>query len=145
MLTGGEPCAGETVSDTMAAVLRAGPQWDAIPLGMRRLVRRCLEKNPKRRLRDIGDVWRLLDETPASSRLDAQVIGAAPAIEPSRMKWLWPTVAALLLLTTGALGVVHLLETPPPVKHMPVEFSRPPRTPPKMFNVAPDGRNGFIT
>src|SRR5256885_2454030 len=55
MLTGKQPFAGETISDTLAAVLRAEPQWDAIPVGMRRLVRRCLEKNPKRRLRDIRE------------------------------------------------------------------------------------------
>src|SRR6202051_1058690 len=42
MLTGKQPFAGETVSDTLAAVLRAEPQWDAIPLALRALGRRCL-------------------------------------------------------------------------------------------------------
>src|SRR5436190_7205129 len=50
MLTGKQPFIGETVSDTLAAVLRAEPQWDTVPAGVRRLVQRCLEKNPKRRL-----------------------------------------------------------------------------------------------
>src|SRR6202158_1056097 len=42
MLTGRQPFAGETVSDTLAAVLKTEPQWDPIPLAMRRLVRRCM-------------------------------------------------------------------------------------------------------
>jgi len=62
MLTGKQAFAEGTVSDTLAAVLRAEPQWDAIPVGMRRLVRRCLEKNPKRRLRDIGEARVVIED-----------------------------------------------------------------------------------
>jgi serine/threonine protein kinase len=63
MLTGKQPFAGETVSDTLAAVLRAEPQWDAIPAGMRRLVRRCLEKDVRTRLQAIGEARIALDRT----------------------------------------------------------------------------------
>ena len=62
MLTGKQPFAGETVSDTLAAVLKTEPEWDAIPAGMRRLVRRCLEKNVRQRLRDIGDARIAVEE-----------------------------------------------------------------------------------
>src|ERR1700720_2617155 len=55
MLTGKQPFIGPTVSDTLAAVLKTEPEWDSIPARLRRLVRRCLEKNPKQRLRDIGE------------------------------------------------------------------------------------------
>src|SRR6516225_1831653 len=51
--------AGESASDTIAAILEHEPQWDrlsdATPAAVRHLLRRCLEKDPKRRLRDIGD------------------------------------------------------------------------------------------
>ena len=45
MLTGKRPFAGETVSDTLAAVLKTEPEWGAVPAGMRPLVRRCLENH----------------------------------------------------------------------------------------------------
>jgi serine/threonine-protein kinase len=63
MLTGKQPFAGPTVSDTLAAVLRADPDWDALPASMRPLVRRCLEKDARQRLRDIGDARIALGET----------------------------------------------------------------------------------
>jgi Protein kinase domain len=56
MLTGKSPFTGETISDTLAAVIRADPDWSELPpttsLGIRQLFRRCLEKDPKLRLRD---------------------------------------------------------------------------------------------
>lgn len=60
MLAGRPPFVGETVSDIMAAVLQQEPDWTRVPAPLRRLVRRCLEKDPKRRLRDIGDAaWEI--------------------------------------------------------------------------------------
>src|SRR5580658_7588977 len=67
MLTGPRLFEGETVSDTLAQVLTKEPDWEQVPAQARKLVRRCLEKDPKLRLRDIGDAWELLEE-PASSR-----------------------------------------------------------------------------
>jgi tetratricopeptide (TPR) repeat protein len=59
MLTGRAPFAGETLTDTLAAIIEREPDWralpDATPVGVRRLLRRCLEKDSKQRLRDIGD------------------------------------------------------------------------------------------
>src|SRR6185436_10241675 len=70
MLAGGVLFAGETVSDTLAAVLRADIDLDrlppAAPAELRRLLRRCLERNPKNRLRDIGDARLLLAEVAAT-------------------------------------------------------------------------------
>jgi Tol biopolymer transport system component len=59
MLTGRRAFEGETVSDTLACVLKTDPAWtavpDGIPLSLRGLLRRCLEKDPKRRLQAIGE------------------------------------------------------------------------------------------
>ncbi len=59
MLTGTRLFAGETVSDTLAAVLTRDPDWNALPpaapAALRRLLRRCLERDPERRLHDIAD------------------------------------------------------------------------------------------
>src|SRR5689334_24654203 len=66
MLTGARMFSGETVSDTLAAVLRADLDWPALPAGtplpIRRLLRRCLERDRKKRLRDIGDALMEIDE-----------------------------------------------------------------------------------
>src|SRR2546427_7689263 len=69
MLSGREMFAGETVSDTLAAVLRADFDWSALPretpAPIRRLLRRCLERDRKKRLRDIGDALVEIDEAAA--------------------------------------------------------------------------------
>jgi serine/threonine-protein kinase len=62
MLTGRRLFQGETISDTVAEVLTKEPEWDRVPPKARRLLKSCLEKEPKRRLRDIADVWRLLED-----------------------------------------------------------------------------------
>jgi serine/threonine protein kinase/Tol biopolymer transport system component len=60
MLTGRVAFAGDTVSDSIAKILEREPDWSALPATtpapIRRLLRRCLAKDPKQRLRDIGDV-----------------------------------------------------------------------------------------
>ena len=66
MLTARPAFAGETVSDTIAGILEREPDWTALPaqttVNIRRLLRRCLEKDSKRRLRDIGDARLEIDE-----------------------------------------------------------------------------------
>ena len=66
ILCGRRAFSGETLSDTIATILTREPDWDqlpaAIPAGVSRLLRRCLEKDPKRRLRDMGDARLELDD-----------------------------------------------------------------------------------
>src|SRR5947209_15086420 len=66
MLTGQHPFVRATVSDTLAAVLREEPDLAAVPALLRPLVRHCLVKEPRRRMRDIGDARILLADTPES-------------------------------------------------------------------------------
>jgi len=67
LLTGRQAFGGASISDTLAAVLRAEPDWGALPAGtppeLRRLLRRCLEKDLNARLRDIGDARFELQES----------------------------------------------------------------------------------
>src|SRR5687767_2250574 len=71
MLTGRLPFAGHTVSDTIAAILEREPDWKALPDGtpasIRRVLQRSLEKDLKRRLRDIGDARLELDDVLSSA------------------------------------------------------------------------------
>jgi Tol biopolymer transport system component/tRNA A-37 threonylcarbamoyl transferase component Bud32 len=66
MLTGRRLFEGESFSDTLAAVLMREPEWDRVPPKACHLLRSCLEKDPRRRLRDIGDAWRLIERAPGA-------------------------------------------------------------------------------
>ncbi len=79
MLTGRRLFPGDTPSEVIAAVLRADIELDdlppATPASVRRLLRRCLQRDPKRRLRDLGDARLELD--PAESEVESGAGGAA--------------------------------------------------------------------
>ena len=81
MLTGERLFEGDTVSDTLIEVATKEPRWERVPAQAQRLLRRCLEKDPKRRLRDIGDAWELLEDAAESapSRSRAGIAGWAAA------------------------------------------------------------------
>jgi len=61
MVTGKRLFQMVTITDTLAAVLRHEPDWEAVPVQVRRLLRKCLEKDPKKRLRSIGDLTLVLE------------------------------------------------------------------------------------
>ena len=64
MLTGRRLFEGRTISDKVAGVLTQEPDWTPVPTKAQRLLKSCLEKDPKRRLRDVADAWRLLEDAP---------------------------------------------------------------------------------
>src|SRR5438105_537431 len=106
MLTARRAFAGEDISETMAAILRSEPEWGALPANaparVRVVLRRCLQKDVKRRLRDIGDARIELEdaapapETPGSRWID----GRRPL--PATAGWI---AAVVLALTAGALAL----------------------------------------
>jgi serine/threonine-protein kinase len=101
MLTGRKLFEGKTISDVLAEVLTKDPDWQRAPAKTQRLLRRCLEKDPKRRLRDIGDAGPLLDDLP----IHANARSAAP----------WKIATGVFALVATLLGVV-LWRFPPPVE-----------------------------
>ena len=110
MATGRRLFAGETVSDTLAAVLRADPEWTllppATPAPLSDLLRRCLERDPRRRLHDIADA-RIVVEDLLDGRgpvFPAAVPSAIPVASPAR---LWARRVAVFLL--GALAMAPFL------------------------------------
>jgi eukaryotic-like serine/threonine-protein kinase len=134
MVTGKRLFGGEDASEMLAKVIRDEPDISDAPPRIHRLLVECLRKDPRKRLRDIGDVWRLLD--------DAFPAAAAPPAtqEPQRTQWLWPAAAALLLLSTGALAFLHFRETPAVLAPVRFEISPPPKTTIATFSLSPDGR-----
>jgi len=101
MLTARAAFAGETKSDTLARVLEREPDWERVPgttpANVRRLLRRCLEKDPKQRLRDIGDAQLELQETLAAP--DGDRVTA-----PSRSALIGMAVG-LVVVTAVTVGV----------------------------------------
>jgi len=88
MLSGQRPFKGDDVSDTLAAVLRQDVEWTALPAStpaaVRRLIARCLDRDVRRRLRDIGEARIVLDDPAALARADA---GGVPTVAPLRPLW----------------------------------------------------------
>ena len=105
MVTGRRAFPGETISETIAAVLKSEPDWTAfsgVPPALETLVRRCLEKNPRRRLHDIADATIWLDESrrPAASGVGQSQSGVAlPVRRTSTLR---------VVLGASALAVVAL-------------------------------------
>jgi eukaryotic-like serine/threonine-protein kinase len=102
MVTGKRLFEGETVSDTLAAVIKEEPDWERVPARVQRLLRRCLEKDAKRRLRDIGDAMLLLDTEPTTNAPWRSRRGTAG--------WIAAGVVAFLAAT---LAFIHFREEPP--------------------------------
>jgi Tol biopolymer transport system component len=132
MLTGKELFAGDTVTDVLAAVVVREPDWRSVPARVQPLLRRCLEKDPKRRLRDIGDAMLLLDTAP-------------PAEPPAFRKWLWlaTAAAAFFLLAFAGTALVHFRETPPAADTVRFQIPLPADvsfTQNSTFALSPDGR-----
>jgi len=121
MLTGKVLHRGKTVSDTLASVLARDPAWEELPADtprpIRSLLERCLEKDSRARLRDVGEariaIERFLADPTAEeveqSQSQAAVAGAMP--EPTWRRALPWAVAALL---AGALGVTAFVMRPEP-------------------------------
>jgi eukaryotic-like serine/threonine-protein kinase len=139
LITGKRLFGGEDAGEMLAKVIRDEPDLSDAPPSVQRLLSECLQKDPRKRLRDIGDVWRLLEGAPA-----AVASGALEPAPPRKAQWLWPGVAAVLLLTTGALAFVHFREKPPALVPMRFEIVPPPKTTINTFVVSPDGRKLII-
>jgi len=133
MLTGSSLFAEDTVSDTLAGVLKneidLGKLPESTPPAIRRLLRRCLERNPKNRLHDSADARIVLDEV-TSGRLEEGVAVAPEAATKQRVGW--PLLAAALVagLVLGAL--VARIVMPPGTgseaapQHAELEIAAPP-------------------
>jgi Tol biopolymer transport system component len=103
LLAGRKAFEGETISDTLAAVLRADVDWSALPpdtpASVRRVLKRCLDRDLKTRFHDVADARIAMDETPEAA------VAAAPTPAPAIRKpsAVWPALAAALL-ALAALG-----------------------------------------
>jgi Tol biopolymer transport system component len=105
MLTGERAFKGDEISDVLAAVLRQDIDWTALPPGtpapIRRLLRRCLEKDPKQRLRDAADARLEIEEAEGSKEDDSQKGAGRAGSRP----WPWLLLAAGTLVAGVIIGM----------------------------------------
>ena len=108
MLTGARLFQGETISDTLAAVLRQDIPWSTLPPGtpaeITRLLRRCLERDRKNRLHDIADARIVLEEVMRGGGKE-EPVAVAPLAAPAKSRGLIFGAGAIAALALGvALG-----------------------------------------
>jgi hypothetical protein len=118
MLSGKPAFTGESTSDILAAVLKEEPNWSGIPGRVQPLLRRCLVKDPKLRLRDIGDARLEIDE--ARAEPEAPAVTASPKSVSRFLLWVAAAVLAL------ALSAVWLVRPGPEERMLQFEVSAPP-------------------
>ncbi len=143
VLTGKQAFQGESVTDTLASLIKEEPKWSqlpsATPMRVRVLLQRCLQKDPKQRLRDIGDARISLDEVLSG--------GPEAALDLSAPSWRglipWGVAAAFAIAFAISVWAPWRSVTPTPAA--PVRFQIP--VPDKMslgntgsFALSPDGR-----
>jgi hypothetical protein len=118
MLTGRAAFTGETTSDILACVIRAEPDWSSLPGSVppriHELLRRCLQKDAKQRLRDIGDARIIIEEALSGSVASETVPagGLTRSLRHRGMVWAW-LVAGLVLGAIGAVVIASYLRPSP--------------------------------
>jgi eukaryotic-like serine/threonine-protein kinase len=144
MLTGKSTFAGETMSDTLAAVIKEEPNWAQLPAGtpvrVRVLLQRCLHKDPKQRLRDIGDARISLEEVLTGAPEPSP--GAIASASLSRRALPWALFAAAIAVLAASV-FVRFREKPLDVEAVRFQIPLPEKAvlgPAGSFAVSPDGR-----
>jgi len=145
MLSGKRLFTGETASETLAAVMMKEPDWDRLPTDLPskldNLVRRCLEKDPRERVRDVGDVRLAMKgafETTASSPLGA-------ATSSNSAIWKRPIAWLSVSLLSAALVLAVMALRSPGLELPSTHFVEPPAERMNFFGartvaISPDGR-----
>ena len=151
MLSGKRPFTGDDISETLARVIDREPDWatlpDTVPPVLSSFLRRCLQKNPKKRIRDIGDVSLAMEgafETPVRAPSE-------PTVAPTLPVWLWQRPATIAVAVVASLAVgglaVWSLTRPGPLPADPVARFSVPLGPEQAFSfigrhlvaLSPDG------
>ena len=151
MLTGERPFAGATVSDTLASVLKTEPDWQALSsdasASIRKLVRRCLDKNRRDRLQHIGDARVEIQEALA---LPQNAEGPSPVVQPAGWRRALPWALGTLVLggVVSGLGVWTFTRPPAASVALPSRFTvmPPPGVQPTgKIQLSSDGRTLIFT
>jgi serine/threonine-protein kinase len=121
MLSGSRMFGGETAAETLASVLKSEPEWGALPAGtptgVRRLLRRCLDKDARRRVQAIGEARIAIEDALGGVREETVPVGSAAPFWPRAL----PLAAAAALAGAGLM--LWGLRRPVPEAPTPVRLS----------------------
>jgi serine/threonine protein kinase len=139
MLTGRRAYDGGTMSEVLAEILKSVPDWQRLPAetpeGIRRLLRRSLQKDQKLRLRDIHDARLEIDEVQSGTRQNERLVDPRSM---RRERFAWASTVAIVALIAAVLGARALRPAPAPLEAR-LEISTPP-TRDQSLAISPDGR-----
>ena len=147
MLVGHRPFRGEGISEVLAAVIMAPVPFEELPASLparaRQLVHRCLERDPRRRLRDMGEARYTLEEILSGAPDDTPVATAASKPRSSRALPLAIGATAVVAILATAAIVRGLAPTPPepPVRRFAIPAKGPFRSTnqSRLVEASPDG------
>jgi serine/threonine protein kinase/Tol biopolymer transport system component len=142
MLTGKRLFDGETISDTLASVLKNQPDWSELPAStppaLISLLKRCLERDPRQRLRDIGEARVALSGDLGSSP-DAAVSAASRPAGRSELPWLLFGIAAITAVILGFQALAPSRSAPARVRKFTVDAQLVRGGNLRAFQISPDG------
>ncbi|MDX2472989.1 MAG: protein kinase [Candidatus Krumholzibacteria bacterium] len=151
MLTGKRVFQGDTISDTLASILKSDPPWDSLPEdtpdSLRVLLARCLERDRTQRLQDIGEARIMLSDGGANSFLTGLSLARGPladdpvAAPSGRRPLVFAAVALLIGLVAGGALIRSLTpESPtPPRRWLEVSLPQSSENPAQAPAISPDG------
>ena len=138
MLTGRAAFDGESVGEVLGSIFKTDPDWTRLPAdtpaSIRRVLRRCLQKDRALRLKDAGD-----------ARLE--IVGAHEEAPPAavgssvnrRERMMWAAAVTALLVTAAVLGTTRFRTSPVPAE-LRLDIAMPPTSGSARFAVSPDGK-----
>ena len=145
MLTGRQVYAGETAAETLAAVMLKDASLDGLPPGtpapLRKLLRRCLDKDARRRLQAIGEARVVIDDLLTGAPVEeTPPLPEVPAPAPRSV--LWPLAGGLLVTSILALvfGTLYFRQPASSERVLRYSVAPPEKSNIHTFAISPDGR-----
>jgi serine/threonine protein kinase len=140
MLAGRVAFEGGTISEIFAEILKAEPDWRLLPAetpeGIRYLLRRCLQKERKRRLRDMADARIEIEDVQTGAYIDSHRTRSASRPR-ERLLWL---LALALVTVIATIAIARTFRPVPPAPEVRLEITTPPTTDPTSIAISPDGQ-----
>jgi len=148
MLVGRRAFPGETITEVLACVIEREPDWSALPpldprLG--ELLRRCLEKDPGKRRRDMGDVRLEIERALGEPTPAVSAPPAAAASRSSRLAWVVASAMTVIAAIATVATVALYRRAPDRPAEMRLDIETPSTSSPNSFALSPDGqRAAFV-
>jgi serine/threonine protein kinase len=141
MLAGKQAFTGESVSDTLASVLKLDPDWSALPdsapASIRKLIQRCLTRDRRQRLQAIGEARIAIEQELANPEIRSEVPSGSND-RPSR--WRWVLATSVMAAALGTVSFLHFRELRSEAPALRYTIATPENSTVLEFAISPDGR-----